>query len=143
MRLLLLFPLLLVAGCSVLGPHSPERDALSAARARWAAAGAEAYTMTQVRTCFCPADASGPFRVTVRDGAVQSVTFEGEPVPAERALSVEALFRLVERALDAGAVTVDAQYDPSLGYPVRVYIDYNEQIADEEVGYTVTDFQRG
>jgi hypothetical protein len=39
---------------------------------------------------------------------------------------------------DQKAHTVNVTYNPDLGYPTDLYIDVSQLIADEEVGYTVT-----
>ena len=117
--------------------RSPEVDA---ARARWDAAGMDSYTLTLRRSCFCPApDDTGPFEVTVRDGAVALVTLDGVRVDAERGETVEGLFAQIEGAYDQGAVVVDVAFDERWGYPTRIQIDESYQIADEEVGYAVSD----
>ncbi len=118
--------------------RSPELDA---ARQRWADVGYDAYRMTLQRACFCPEDYRGPFDVTVRHGAVDDATFNGATVDAERVLTVAALFDLLEDAYDRNAARVDVTFDDELGYPTSLYIDYDEGIADEEVGYTVADVQ--
>ena len=141
MRLALVLVAVLVgSGCSVLDdPREPA--ALVEARARWAAAGPASYSMTLTRSCYCPREFSGPFGVTVRDGAVASVTLDGEAVPLERALTIEALFDLVAEAYARDAARVDVIYDLGLGYPTHVSIDYSVQIADEEIAYTVADLE--
>lgn len=116
----------------------PEGD-LAAARARWAAAGLARYTMTETRQCECLEETSGPFRVTVRDGAVADVQFQGRAVAAGRALSIDALFDRLAQAYAEGAPRVDAAYHPTLGYPTHFIIDLDERIADEEVSYSVRD----
>lgn len=137
-RLAALALLLVASGCSVLGAGRAGDPALAAARARWAASGPDAYTMTQSRSCFCPRDVTGPFEVTVRDGAVTSVTLDGAPVPTDRAVTVDALFDLIAEAHARSAAEVRVSYHPSLGYPTEIWIDYDRQMADEEAGYAVT-----
>ena len=120
----------------------PLPDDLVEARARWAEAGPDDYTMTLRRSCFCPVpDYTGPFAVTVTDGELASVMLEGAAVDPERGMTVGALFDLVAEAYARGAVRVDVAYDPVYGHPTRIAIDYDERIADEETGYTVTDLQ--
>lgn len=116
-------------------------DELAAARQRWAARGLDDYRFTYTRGCFCPPQYRGPFAVTVRDGAVADVVYEGEGEPADRALSeyqtVDSLFDLIAAAYDRGAATVHVTYDPATGQPTEAYIDYDERLTDEEVSFTV------
>ncbi len=130
--------LLSLSGCSLLGAGRDDDSALADARARWAAHGPDAYTMTQSRSCFCPREVTGPFEVTVRDGEVASVALDGASVPTDRARSVEALFDLIADAHARDAAEVRVSYDPALGYPTEVWIDYDRQMADEETGYTMS-----
>lgn len=158
-RLLLLPLLVSLAACSgpdpVVGPPTDEPASgpptsgtpgdpprtFALAAERWADAGPDAYRMTLQRSCFCPPDWRGPFRVTVRDGAVVEATYEGEPIDVERVITAEALISLLRDAYTEGAERVDAAYDPEFGYPTQLYIDYSAQIADEEVGYEVSQFE--
>ncbi len=127
------FPLVTGEPASV----SPE---LEQARQRWQAADLGEYQMTLQRMCFCPSpDYTGPFEVTVRDGDVSSVRLGGARVDAERGVSVEALFALIDEAYERGAVEVALSFHPELGYPTSIGIDYDRQMADEEIGYRVSD----
>ena len=118
-----------------------ERDpALDAARQRWEAADLGAYRLTLRRVCFCPSpDYTGPFEVTVAGAEVQSVRLNGAAVDAERGMSVEALFDLIDQAYERGAASVTVAYDPDLGYPTSIGIDYDVRMADEEIGYRVSE----
>jgi hypothetical protein len=124
------------------GPRSADGAGdLAAARQRWAAHGLEDYRFTYLRGCFCPPQYRGPFDVTVRAGEVVDVTYEGEGEPADRALAeyqtVDGLFDLIAEAYDRDAATVSVTYDAATGRPAEVYIDYDEQVVDEEVSFTV------
>ena len=130
---------LLLSGCDPTQALIASPIDLASARARWAAEGPDAYTMTQVRSCFCPEEYRGPYRVSVRGGTVTRVERNGQTLPADRALTVEALFALIENANARPAERIDATYDARLGYPTSVSIDYDARIADEEVAYTVSD----
>ncbi|WP_420454637.1 DUF6174 domain-containing protein [Rubrivirga sp.] len=119
--------------------RSPDLDA---ARARWADAGLDAYAMTLQRICFCPSpDYTGPFAVVVRDGAVESVRLDGAAVDDERGATVADLFDLIDEAYEKGAAAVDVTYDPEMGYPTSVGIDYDARMADEEIAYRVSDLR--
>lgn len=141
MRALFLLPLLLV-GCAQTArvPDGPP-ETLAEAQALWADADLDAYRMTLSRSCFCPPEYRGPYEVVVEEGRVQTVVYEGEGVPDDRALTVEALFDLLNEAYEQKAARIDVTYHPALGYPTSLYIDYSEQMADEEVGYTVAELR--
>ncbi len=116
-------------------------QALAASRVRWEAQRPGDYRFTYSRNCFCPPQYRGPFDVTVRGGAVADVAYRGEGDPIDRPLTeyqtVDDLFALIAEAYARDAARVDVTYDPTTGQPTEVYIDYDEQMADEEVGFTV------
>lgn len=136
----LAFLLVALSGCSfVFGSGEPGR--LSDARDQWADAAIEDYSMTLSRSCFCGPDHLGPFQVEVENGVVVFATRDGEAVPLDRVLTVEDLFDLLEEAYDTDAERVDVEYDAAFGFPTSLYIDQSRGIADEEIGYTVTDLR--
>ncbi len=52
-------------------------------------------------------------------------------------LTIDGLFDLVQDVYDRKTYAVQVEFDPSRGYPTRIYIDYSEMIADEELGFTL------
>lgn len=131
-----------VLGPLITGTPAARSPDLDAARERWEASGLDAYEMTLRRVCFCPApDYTGPFAVAVRGGEVASVTLDGAAVDDERGETVDDLFDLIEDAYTRKAQSVTVEFDPELGYPTNVAIDYSLQMADEEIGYMVSDLR--
>ena len=158
-----LVALLALPACRTLRPSSSEpteavastRAASSANAQKWRAANVRAYTFTYERQCFCTAEVRGPFVVTVENGAVASVrrlaggmTPDGTPAPGaedrrpENRLRVEDFFALLDGAFAENAAEVRVAYDRRLGFPTSVWIDRDRQMADEEVGYRLTDLRR-
>ena len=124
-------------------PEDSDRAALAEARARWATADVSDYAFTYQESCFCPPEFSGPFRITVENGRVDSVTRNGRAATEQRTYpTIDALFDVIEDAFDRDAETVQVSYDADLGLPVNAYIDYEAAMADEELGFTVTRFTR-
>ncbi|HUP19025.1 MAG TPA: DUF6174 domain-containing protein [Gemmatimonadota bacterium] len=120
------------------------RAALAVARGRWAEAGISDYEFVVERVCFCPPEWRGPVRVEVRNGVVVRRTYveDGRPVAGDRVdmfPGVEGIFEFVEEALDENPHRIDAQYDRVTGRPLRVWVDYDERMADEERGFTTSD----
>lgn len=118
------------------------RERLAEARARWSERRPGAYRFTYTSHCFCPPQFRGPFVVTVRGGEVAGVTYEGEGEPIEGALENAArtigdLFEVLADAYARKAAEVHATYDPETGQPTSIQIDYDYQMADEEVGFTI------
>ena len=114
-------------------------------RAVWRDAGYNdgRYAVEQERRCEC----APPYRATAFIGAngVDSVAVpasEPDGDAAEWAQTVEEAFALVGQAiLESSALEVE--YDPSLGYPTRIDIDWDVDVADEEVTWTLSDLRPG
>ncbi|MGB3543075.1 DUF6174 domain-containing protein, partial [Rubrivirga sp.] len=124
------------------GTVAERPEALEDAVQRWEDAEIESYTMTLQRVCFCMVpDFTGPYDVTVRDGEVTSVVLEGESVDLDRAETVDGLFELLSNAYSSRAESVEVEFDPAYGFPANLSIDYDSMLADEEIGYLVTDMR--
>ena len=144
---LLVFPLFLpVAGCSTT-PLEPQQNEWAAARARWEAADISSYTFEFRRLCFCGTDVTGRMRIEVEDGSVLMAVYvdTGEPVssPAVTPPTIDDLFAEIGDAIDRDAFSLIAEYDPELGYPIDVSIDYLEFAVDEEMAFQVFAFDSG
>ncbi len=130
-------------GVPTSGMPDPDGEArLAEARQQWAAQRPDAYRFTYTRNCFCPPQYRGPFAATVRGDEAVNVAYEGEGEAAADALAradltVDDLFDVLAEAYARNAASVTVDYAAETGQPTNVYIDYNEQIADEEVGFTI------
>ena len=133
-----------LAGCDDERPGTQQLRELSSAQARWARVGPDDYRYAVRRRCFCGAEAIGPVRVTVSEGEVAARRYveSGEPVPEALAPlfpTVDGLFQILIEAFEGGAFRIDVVYDPETGVPLDVFIDYEENVADEELGFEVTE----
>jgi uncharacterized protein DUF6174 len=129
----------------LIGPDAGDTRDLRQARERWASRGLSSYEYVVRNQCFCGYGGVA-VRVVVSQGSVQSVTVvaTGEPVdPTSRAAyrDVEGLFGVIDDAIDQDAARLDVDYDDLYGFPVRVFIDYRRNAADEEFGWTIDTFQ--
>lgn len=59
----------------------------------------------------------------------------------ENFATVEALFALIQHAIDREASALEVEFNDELGYPEYVYVDFDFSIADEEISYRVVDFK--
>jgi len=144
-RLLALASLALLFGCGPTDPtacgtrHRDVELALRQQRARWNALGATTYEYTFERLCFCPEDIRGPFRVRVENGAIVRTQ---PAVPAsfpEAVATIPQAFDIIDEAVDRGACSIDVRYDAATGVPADVFIDYDQRLADEEMGFRISD----
>ncbi len=115
-------------------PDGPTVSSLDDAEALWEAADLTDYDMTYREVCFCP---EVRIMVTVRDGQVTETVSLGEFDPQRDGRTVESLFAEIRQAFDEGAASVNVEYDAELGHPTGYFIDFSEEMADEEFGITV------
>ena len=92
--------------------------------------------------CFCALKSMEPVNITVRENRIDSAAFvEGDvPVAIEglkRYRTIEGLFDLLQEGIDENAHSILVDYHPELGYPIDGWIDYEEAIADEELGFEI------
>jgi hypothetical protein len=104
------------------------------------------YRYTLTKSCFCLVEARGPVVVEVRNGVTTSVTSvaTGQPVSPDlfkQYDTVPKLFNVVTDAIARKASSITVEYNSQLGYPTKINIDYNTQIADEELYLTIENFQ--
>lgn len=115
-------------------------------RRLWNQANISNYRYTFSNSCFCIPDARGPVVIEVRNGQTTSITSvaTGQPVNQEffqEYKTIPKLFNVIQDAINRNAFSLDIGYDHKLGYPTRINIDYNSQIADEEIFLTIENFE--
>ncbi len=118
--------------------------ALDEAMDSWDAFATTNYAFDFNWVCFCLIEWVSKVTLTASGGAIISADFveSGEPVTDEQQLNfyktVDGLFDVIQDAIDRSAVSIQVEYDPDLGYPVSAFIDYETQLADEELGFEVS-----
>jgi hypothetical protein len=132
----------LLSSCSYLA-----NSELSSARSRWEAANINHYSYRLSIGCFCAFTQRMPLTIEVKDGQVQSMSYQdGSPVTEEDRLTfapyqtIDSLFDFTSAAIGT-ADSVTAEYDAMYGYPVNVYIDRAKNAADDEMSLAVSDFK--
>ncbi|MFS0518240.1 DUF6174 domain-containing protein [Nostoc sp. UIC 10607] len=104
------------------------------------------YRYTFSNGCFCIPDARGPVVIEVRNGQTTSITSvaTGQVVNPEffqNYKTIPKLFNVIQDAINRQAFSLNVSYSPGLGYPTQIEIDYNSQIADEEIYLTIENFE--
>jgi uncharacterized protein DUF6174 len=135
-----------LAGVSMAACTSPlqgREDTLAIAEARWRAAGLVDYRFGFTRSCECLPAATRSVTIAVSGGAFVSATYLDDGTPADTALfrdelTLDRLFASLHQALARQPATFAAQYEPTLGYPMQVSIDYSLTTADDEFFLTVS-----
>jgi hypothetical protein len=129
-------------GCDPFGLSRGGEGELEANRKRWASLALTSYEYVLARSCFCPPAFLGPVLVRVEDSVVTERSFveviEPDPgAPGESFPSVAGLFDIIADAYERDAHVVEVTYDPETGVPLDIYVDYEQNVADEELGLTV------
>ena len=107
----------------------------------WESKGFTNYRMAFQWSCFCAGEFVSPVEISVRGGIIDGVVFSESGTPVEppnfdRYETVAGLFELIQNAIDRDAFSISVEYDTELGYPARAGIDFDERLADEEMGFT-------
>lgn len=138
-RLVLILVLTAVAAatpaCGILDPNQEIEQKIDDNYQKWIDKGPGSYRYRLTQICFCPPDHTRTYLVTVANQQIVEVrdAETGAPPPAGyQARTVPDLFAILHAALGRDADQIDVVYDPQLGYPTRMRIDYDEQAADEE-----------
>jgi len=127
------------------------KDLIEDQQAAWTQGHSSYYRYTYERHCYC--DALGPVSITVENDAVTEafvvatgVYLEGSDLAAMP--TIDDLYALMTDAIDSGADEItalgnaDAEpgFDSTYHYPTSVWIDYAENVADDEVGFLAGDY---
>jgi hypothetical protein len=135
---------LLQAGCQDIGDQPQGFSTIEDPAERWAAYNIQNYSIDQQRSCFCP---NGGLRakLTIAGNQITGITdvATGDTVPQNQwggYSTVDQLFSLINSAQHAAVLRT--HYDPAYGFPDSVYIDWNVQVADDEILYLTRNLKR-
>ncbi len=110
---------------------------------KWQSFAITDYQLTTRKVCFCLI--TEPVVVIVKDSQVEEAFFaiSGEYLTEEEmseARTIDTHFALARNAIiNADRVTVE--YDPVYGFPTVIDADFYEDAVDDEITYTINDFQ--
>jgi hypothetical protein len=127
-------------------PENTSTAQLQRNKQLWAKQNISNYRFTVRQTCFCSIESMQPVNIEVRNGKVTSI------VPAIDVLSfnredftnhdsIAKLFDVIEDAIAKEAEHLSVTYHPTLGYPTKIDIDYDQMMADEEISLTIDNLQ--
>jgi hypothetical protein len=112
-------------------PNVDER--VVAAKLAWRDHRPQRYRMTVRRSCFCPPDVTDPITIEVDGTHITS--------PAGLAgLDVDDIYEEASNVSPQGSIT-EITVDPTYGFPSSISIDHITQAVDDEMYYSITDFQ--
>jgi hypothetical protein len=134
------------AGCRETNNLNSRR--LNFNRRLWDQQNISNYRYTFSNGCFCTQEARGPVVIEVRNRKTTSIisVATGKPVDNPEFFqnynTIPKLFNVIEDAINRKAYSLDIDYSPKVGYPTKINIDYNSQIADEEIYLTIENFEK-
>ena len=110
----------------------------------WFSLNIENYEMIQQISCFCfPYEFNLPKSIKVENDEI--VLIDGkdpkETVGYESFFSINSLFYFIESKLKENPEIYEVNYNKEYGYPESIYFDMSKMIADEEIGYYISDFK--
>jgi len=149
MRKNILFVLMLVFSGVVFSDSGSSSDTAQAELDRnialWNASGVNSYDFTYRRLCFCLPEEDVVVSVVNKEIVKASYSPSGSPLSGndlDRLLTVEDLFAVIQEAISNDVASIDVFYNANRGYPVKIYIDVDERMADEEITHILVDFHR-
>ncbi len=144
-KLLLLIIAIMLTACSALQTKSE----VDRASEKWQAANISHYRFNLFIGCFCVYTQDMPLIIEVKDGKVVSMKYQsGKEIESgnldyfQRFATIDKIFDELKKDLGGEADKVTVEYDETYGFPKQVSIDFIEQAADDELGLTVSEFEK-
>ncbi len=138
--------LIAVAAIWMVVSRNVASDPLTNATTTWESQSVDNYSYELQVSCFCFPDMTRAVNIVVAGGVVESVTYIDDGTAADPDLfasysTVEKLFERLEGAQSQNPASFDVTFDAQYGVPQSVSIDIDERMADEEINFTVSNFE--
>ena len=143
-KIILITLIFMLAACSAGGSE------LSRNQEKWQDANITHYRFNLNISCFCAFRDQMPLTIEVQDGQiVHMATVDGTLVLdtdqnyefyAPHA-TIDLLFAEINAAVNEGADSVTVTYDATYGFPTEIAIDFSQEMADEEMYYSISGFE--
>ena len=123
--------------------ESPETiSSFEANKEKWENASILDYSFVFQVSCYCTLEYTSPKAVSVRDGNIVTVNDLAYSEEINRGVfQINDLFNEIEKAYNQNVAVLETTYDSFYGFPAKLYIDRDERIADEEIGYSISNFK--
>ena len=110
--------------------------------ALWKKKGISNYEMTMKISCYCIQGRVGPHHIVVENDKIKTVNdLPYDSTKTGPILTINELFDFIIISLAKNPYQHSLDYNATFNYPKNIYFDFSQQIADEEVGYEITDFK--
>ncbi len=143
-KIILITLIFMLAACSAGGSE------LSRNQEKWQDANITHYRFQLSIGCFCAFRDQMPLTVEVRDGQIVYLaavdgtlvldTDQNYEFYAPHA-TIDLLFAELDAAVKDGADSVTVTYDATYGFPTEIAIDFSQEMADEEMYYSISGFE--
>jgi hypothetical protein len=144
-------PILIVIIFFLTACATPVRSDFDHHRKKWQEANITHYRFELSMVCFCAFRNRMPLRIEVLDGEVVAMhSASGHLIAAAdpdyhyffRYATLDRLFEELRSNLNGQADQVTAIYHSGYGFPIRIHIDRIKGAADDELGLSVSGFER-
>ena len=140
-RLFALLPLALLISC-VSRSEAVSQQSVEMQYRLWSEM-AQNYKFSFQQLCFCLPDYIRPMRITVRDNHIVKVIFEDNQseVPSEIVTdlkTIDDIFQTIINAESLPAHSVNIEYDQNKYFPLKVDIDFDNRLADDELHWQLS-----
>ena len=134
------FILFIFLNCTKNTEVIPE-DEVSQQEQKWKKQAITEYEFTLQISCFCIVDYTRPKSIVVKNNQIESVNgIAYTDLEYETYMTFDDFFEYIKERQKENPVQENLEFDPTYGFPTYIYFDISELIADEEIGYTITDF---
>lgn len=118
-------------------------DEVTANELQWKKEDIHQYTYTLRVNCYCPVFVVGPHIIKVVADTIVSVNgSQYQPTASGKIPTLSELFSFIRESDAKKPYQRKVQFNNAYGFPESIYYDFSQQIADEEIGYVITDFTK-
>ena len=139
---------MLAASCSKEATMTTKELALhdlAQAKAKWIKADVKQYRMDQSVSCFCYFENPEANTWSINETIGGEILINDEPNIKSYpfAKTVNQLFGAIEEYINREPYpnVISVEYNPLIGFPQSLYVDLDEMIADEEIGWEQKNFK--
>ena len=133
-------PLFLLLNCTKIIEVIPE-DEVQLNEQKWKKQGIIDYEFTSQISCFCQTDYTLPKTIVVKSNEILSVNgVDYADLEYETHMIFDEFFDYIEDCQNQNPIIENLEFDSIYGFPSYIYFDISEMIADDEIGYIITNF---
>jgi hypothetical protein len=115
------------------------QDELSVYEEKWTQQELSNYQFTLQITCFCMVEYTRPKTVVVKNNEVISVDGTSIEEWSDSSFrTIDDFFKYIREIQSQNPARESLEFDEVKGYPPYIYFDIDERIADEEIGYSIS-----